>query len=45
MAPVKRSKKKSKAQRMEERAFSVSLRKNKVEISNIYNGDQMGMKF
>lgn len=34
--------KKSKAQRLDERAYSVPIRKNKARISNIYNGDQMG---
>lgn len=38
---VKKYKKKSKAERLDERAFSVHL-KNDVGISSSYNGDQMG---
>lgn len=41
MAPAKKSKK-SKAQRLDERAYSVNCPKAKLRISNIYNGDQMG---
>lgn len=43
MAPFgKKNKKKSKAERLDDRAYSVSLGKKKVEISASYVGDRMG---
>lgn len=37
--------KKSTAQRLDERAYSVTIPKAKAQISSMYNGDKMGKEY